>query len=141
DFPKYLVLREKLILKLEFIIRQLQGDGHDINDFEIMSGYRTPYYNKQLNNVPHSRHLWGGAADIYVDSDNNGRMDDLNGDGASDWRDSRWLARYIKSFRDNPDWNRWIGGVGYYDSTSMHGPFVHVDARGFPASWSGISDS
>ena len=27
------------------------------------------------------------------------------------------------------------GGVGVYPATGNHPPFVHVDARGFDASW------
>jgi hypothetical protein len=27
------------------------------------------------------------------------------------------------------------GGLGKYDRTSAHGPFLHVDSRGFQARW------
>lgn len=139
DFPKYVALRDELILKLEFVLSRLNEAGHDVDGFVVMSGYRTPAYNDRLGNVSNSRHLWGGAADIYVDDDGDGRMDDLNGDGESDWRDARWLADFVKSLRDTPAGEGLRGGVGYYGANSIHGPFVHVDVRGYAASWRQVS--
>ena len=45
-----------------------------------MSGYRTPFYNKQLDDTTYSLHQWGRAADIFLDKDGNGVMDDFDGD-------------------------------------------------------------
>jgi hypothetical protein len=28
-----------------------------------------------------------------------------------------------------------VGGCGVYIATSAHGPFVHIDARGYRARW------
>ena len=33
-----------------------------------------------------------------------------------------------------------IGGVGVYPGTSAHGPFTHIDTRGYPARWIGTGD-
>jgi len=99
-----------------------------------MSGFRTPAYNAAIgNHTVYSRHLWGDAADIYVDADGDGVMDDLNGDGRSDVQDARVLAGWIdRAVRRVP---LIPGGLAAYRRTAAHGPFVHVDARGFRVRW------
>ncbi|MCG6988905.1 MAG: hypothetical protein LJF06_12095 [Gemmatimonadetes bacterium] len=99
-----------------------------------MSGFRTPAYNAAIGNqTVYSRHLWGDAAAVYVDADGNGVMDDLNGDGRSDVQDARVLAGWIdQAVRKVP---LVPGGLAAYRRTAAHGPFVHVDARGFRARW------
>lgn len=63
-----------------------------------MSGYRTPYYNRSIGNeTRYSRHVYGDAADIYVDDDDDGIMDDLDGDGKSTLDDARTLGEVIGS--------------------------------------------
>ena len=136
DYPKYLVLDERLVFLLEAIGAHLKPPGWDADDIFVMSGYRTPYYNKQLDDTKYSLHQWGRAADIFLDKDDNGRMDDFNKDkvdleggcgraGAVCWRCSPRRAE-LSAF---------IGGIGIYDSTSAHGPFVHVDTRPWQARW------
>ena len=135
-YPKYLVLRSSLLLKLENILATLNKAGHATDGLVIMSGYRTPFYNRAIGNVPYSRHVWGGAADFYIDeSPADGRMDDMNGDGRSDRDDARWLAALINDMSQRGAFGRRIGGLGVYGSTSAHGPFVHVDVRGTRARW------
>jgi len=63
-YPKYLVLKERLVLKLELILEAVNDAGYSCNTFHIMSGYRTPYYNKLIGNVKYSRHVWGGATGV-----------------------------------------------------------------------------
>jgi hypothetical protein len=135
-YPKYLVLRPSLLLKLENILATLNREGHPTSDFVIMSGYRTPYYNRAIGNVQYSRHVWGGAADFYIDeAPADGRMDDLNKDGRVDRNDAIWLADFIKAMSERGAFGARIGGIGIYGSTSAHGPFVHVDVRGTRARW------
>ena len=67
DYPKYVLIKERLLLKLELILEELNKAGHHYSSLHIMSGYRTPYYNKLIGNVKYSRHVWGGAADVFVD--------------------------------------------------------------------------
>ena len=134
-FPKYVVLEPALIVALEGLADRL--DVLDLpSTLHVMSGYRTPFYNHAIGNVRYSLHQWGGAADVFVDEDEDGRMDDLNGDGQIDRRDAialfqvanglRPMARGAASF---------AGGLGIYGATRSHGPFVHVDVRGRPARW------
>ncbi len=135
-YPKYVTLRPPLLLKLEQILTALNTGGRRTNSLVIMSGFRTPWYNHAIGNVPYSRHTWGGAADIYVDqSPVDGRMDDLNGDGRIDQGDARWLASFVDHMSRRGDFGADVGGIGIYGSTAAHGPFVHVDVRGFRARW------
>jgi hypothetical protein len=135
-FPKYQVLRSSLLLKLENILRSLNEAGHDVDRLVVMSGYRTPYYNRAIGNVQYSRHVWGGAADIYIDdSPRDGRMDDLNADGRVDRRDAQWFADFVGNMSRRGLFGPRIGGLGVYRSTSAHGPFIHVDVRGTRARW------
>lgn len=136
DYPKYLVLRSSLLLKLENILSSLNKAGHPTDDFVIMSGYRTPFYNRAIGNVQYSRHVWGGAADFYIDqAPTDGKMDDLNKDGRVNRADARWLANFINEMSRRDEFGPRIGGIGVYGSTSAHGPFVHVDVRGTRARW------
>ena len=135
-YPKYLVLRPSLLLKLENILATLNREGYPTSDFVIMSGYRTPYYNRAIGNVQYSRHVWGGAADVYIDeAPADGKMDDLNKDGRVDRNDAIWLADFIKRMSERGAFGPRIGGIGVYGSTSAHGPFVHIDVRGTRARW------
>jgi len=136
DFPKYVVLRSELMLKLENILASLNYAGYRTSGLVIMSGYRTPFYNQAIGNVPYSRHVWGGAADVYIDQyPADGRMDDLNRDGRVDRADATWLANFINDLSQRGAFGPRIGGLGVYGSTSAHGPFVHVDVRGMRARW------
>lgn len=135
-YPKYLVLRPKLLDKLEFLLAELNSLGVRANSFVVMSGYRTPYYNRAINNVAHSRHVYGGAADIYVDvHPADGLMDDLNGDGKINIKDASVLYNIADSYVERTGKTELTGGVGLYRSTAAHGPFVHVDVRGTRARW------
>ena len=86
-YPKYVVLREKLLYLLEDLLQETRNAGYDIDTFGFISGYRTPWYNHSIGNVKYSRHVYGDAADIFVDSDADGRLDDLNRDGAQNRKD------------------------------------------------------
>ena len=133
---KYVVLNERLLLALEYILKRVNEAGYPATTFTIMSGYRTPAYNTSLGNVHYSMHQWGGAADIFIDENGDGMMDDLNGDGRSDIRDAELLYRLIDQAAAEPESQGLIGGLGKYRATDAHGPFVHIDVRqGRKARW------
>ena len=135
-YPKYLVLKERLLLKLERILEKTNEEGYRADTFHVMSGYRTPYYNKVIGNVKYSRHLWGGAADIFVDENpRDGMMDDLNKDGKIDYRDAAVLYDIVDEMYGKPWYEPFVGGLGWYKRTDSHGPFVHIDVRGLRARW------
>lgn len=134
-WPKYLVLREELVDKLELVIADLKTRGVVVRHMTVMSGFRTPQYNGPGGDGRSgvSRHMYGDAADVFVDNDRNGRMDDLNKDGRVDHRDARVILESVERVeRRHPSLS---GGVGVYRATSAHGPFAHVDVRGWRARW------
>ena len=134
-YPKYVVLNEQLLQKLEYLLELANSAGYAASTFHVMSGYRTPAYNRSLGNVSYSRHTWGAAADIFIDEDGDGRMDDLNHDGRSDVRDADVLYRLFDAATDEPALDGLIGGMGKYRPTAAHGPFVHIDVRDRKARW------
>jgi len=135
-FPKYVVIKERLLLKLELILERMNEKGYRCNTFHIMSGYRTPYYNKIIGNVKYSRHVWGGAADIFIDENpQDEMMDDLNKDGKINFLDAAIIYDTIDEMYGQPWYRSLLGGLGRYKKTASHGPFVHVDVRGFRARW------
>src|SRR5687767_15005558 len=134
-WPKYLVLREELVDKLELVIAELNSQGIAVRHMAVMSGFRTPQYNGPGGEGRSglSRHMYGDAADVFVDNDRNGHMDDLNRDGKVDHRDARVILDAVERIeRRHPEL---AGGVGVYRANSAHGPFAHVDVRGWRARW------
>ena len=134
-YPKYLVLDERLVFLLEAIGAHLEPHGWEANDIFVMSGYRTPYYNKQLDDTKYSLHQWGRASDIFLDRDGNGRMDDFNKDNVISKEDAVALAAVLEELSKTSALSSFIGGIGVYGSTAAHGPFVHVDTRPGRARW------
>ena len=128
SYPKYLVLNEGLVQRLEELLALANESGYQASTFHVMSGYRTPAYNRAIGNVAYSRHTWGSAADIFIDENRDGRMDDLNRDGRSDASDAEVLYRLFDDAQSR-------GGLGKYAATRAHGPFVHVDLRDRRARW------
>ena len=136
-WPKYLVLREALVDKLELVIDDLTAHGVRVEHMVVMSGFRSPQYNakgvRRGGRAPDSRHQFGDAADVFVDNDGNGRMDDLNRDKRVDSRDARVIMQAIERVeRAHPEL---VGGAALYRATKAHGPFAHVDVRGARARW------
>jgi uncharacterized protein YcbK (DUF882 family) len=102
-----------------------------------MSGFRHPSYNQRGvgkgGRARDSRHQFGDAADVYIDNDRNGRMDDLNRDGRVNTADVRVIEDAVRRVEQrHPEL---LGGLGLYKSTSSHGPFAHIDTRGTRARW------
>jgi uncharacterized protein YcbK (DUF882 family) len=138
-WPKYVVLREALIDKLELVIDEMHLMGYPVEHLQVMSGFRHPFYNEQGvgkgGRARESRHQYGDASDVFADNDYDGVMDDLDGDGRVTAFDSDLIILAIERVEmAHPELT---GGVGRYHATHAHGPFVHVDVRGTPARWGG----
>jgi hypothetical protein len=138
-WPKYVVLELRLIDKLELVLTDLASQGINTSGVTVMSGFRTPSYNEGGGNTAGraglSRHMYGDAADIFIDNDRNGTMDDLNRDGRVDTRDVKVIAEAVDRVeRAHPEL---IGGAGVYSACCGHGPFIHIDTRGYRARWTG----
>lgn len=132
--PQYIALVPDLLEKLEWLLEAVNQRGTRLDTFEVMSGFRTPFYNRLIRNVVHSRHIYGSAADIFIDvNPRDGVMDDLNHDGRYDKRDADVLYGLADAISEAHP--HLAGGVGQYSGNSAHGPFVHVDVRGFDARW------
>jgi hypothetical protein len=137
QFPKYIVLKERLPLKLEAILDRVNALGFKTETLHVMSAYRTPFYNHAIGDVKYSMHQWGSAADIFIDPQNKGQMLDLTHDGRVDTDDSKFLYDQIEKMLAERPFFLFQGGMGYYPGTRAHPPFVHVDVRGTPARWKG----
>ena len=135
-FPKYVVVQPRLLRRLENLLQTANAEGITANSFTLMSAYRTPTYNKGIGNVTtFTRHQYGDAADIFVDEDGDGRMDDINRDGRHDKNDAMVLHQIAERTERTVDRGTLIGGLSAYSPTHEHGAFVHVDTRGFAARW------
>ena len=141
-WPKYLVLSEDLVDKLELVIDDMALHGTPVRRMVVMSGFRTPQYNRAGGDARGraglSRHMYGDAADIWIDGDGDGQMDDLDHDGRHGIGDARAVCEAVDRVeREHPEL---VGGCGYYPGNGAHGPFTHIDARGYRARWVGSGD-
>jgi uncharacterized protein YcbK (DUF882 family) len=141
-WPKYVPLNPSLVDKLELTIQELQTHGVPVKHVTVMSGFRTPNYNAASGNTEGradlSRHMYGDAADIFVDNDGNGTLDDLNRDGRVDARDADVI--HVAAERVELRFPSLVGGIGVYSACCGHGPFVHIDVRGYRARWRGTGN-
>jgi uncharacterized protein YcbK (DUF882 family) len=141
-WPKYVVVQTRLVDKLELVLADLAARGIPSRGVHVMSGFRTPQYNTgggdPRGRAGLSRHMYGDAADVWIDNDGDGRMDDLNRDGRVNVRDAEVIQAAVDRVeRRHPEL---VGGVGVYPANSAHGPFTHIDARGYRARWLGSGD-
>ena len=142
-WPKYIVVDIKMIDKDELVLQDLKEHGINPNGVRVLSGFRTPQYNAgggdPRGRAALSRHMYGDANDIFIDNDGDGQMDDLNHDGRVNIADAKVIQDAVNRVeRAHPSL---IGGCGIYSGTSAHGPFTHIDTRGYPARWIGTGDS
>ncbi|MCF8000565.1 MAG: peptidase M15A [Halanaerobiales bacterium] len=135
-YPKYIVLQELLLNKLEYLLFEINQKGFNVETFHIISGYRTPYYNQYLGNGNLSRHIFGDAADIIIDVyPKDGYMDDLNSDGKINYKDADILYDLVERVYKRREYGEFVGGLGLYKRTSKHSPFIHIDTRGYKVRW------
>lgn len=148
QFPQYIALNPNLVAKLESIIEGLSETGIHVNTLGILAGFRSPAYNhwkKQQGGVGGkytkglSTHMYGAAADFYVDQDGDGVMDDLNGDGKVDQNDAAWVRDQVVDAIDcqaQDSKSGLAGACGTYDQHDVpdrepQTPNLHVDTRGY----------
>lgn len=136
-WPKYVAVQPRILDKVELVIQELEAMGHPVENIFAVSGFRTPAYNAGGGNTAGrgrlSRHMYGDAMDIAVDNDNNGIMDDLNGDGRINLADARVIGQAVD--RVEAKYPQLVGGMHYYPPTGGHQGMVHIDTRGFRARW------
>jgi hypothetical protein len=135
-WPKYVVLREPLLDKLELVIEDLNDHGINAEGLRIRSGFRTPAHNFAVRgegSARDSRHQFGDAADVYIDQEGNGKMSDLNGDGKVSFADVKLILDAVE--RVEARYPELVGGTGLYAYSGASGPFAHIDVRGTRARW------
>jgi hypothetical protein len=135
-WPKYVVLREPLLDKLELVIEDLNDHGVNAEGLRIRSGFRTPAHNFAVRgegSARDSRHQFGDAADVYIDQEGNGKMSDLNGDGKVSFADVKMILDAVE--RVEARYPELVGGTGLYAYSGRSGPFAHIDVRGTRARW------
>ena len=135
-WPKYVVLREDLLDKLELVLDALESFGVSTRHVVVLSGFRSPQYNARgagEGMARASRHQFGDASDIIIDGNGDGRMDDLNVDGRVTFADLQVIDRAVQLVeRRYPEL---VGGLGLYHEMGPSGPFAHIDVRGTRARW------
>ncbi len=128
-YPKYIVLRTKLVLRMERILASVNSAGWPVQTFSVLQGYRTPYANKQFGGARLSRHQWGEAADIIIDeSPKDGVMDDLNGDALIDANDEKTLRDAVNKALSVSKLRQMSEFLNEYKQ-AQPSPFVHVTAE------------
>jgi hypothetical protein len=135
-WPKYVVLREPLLDKLELVIEDLNDHGVNAEGMRIRSGFRTPAHNFAVRgegSARDSRHQFGDAADVFIDQEGNGKMSDLNGDGKVSFADVKMILDAVE--RVEARYPELVGGTGLYAYSGRSGPFAHIDVRGTRARW------
>jgi hypothetical protein len=135
-WPKYVVLREPLLDKLELVIEDLNDHGVNAEGMRVRSGFRTPAHNQAVRNegsARDSRHQFGDAADVFIDQDGNGKMSDLNGDRKVNFADVKLILDAVE--RVEGRYPELVGGTGLYAYSGRSGPFAHIDVRGTRARW------
>ena len=133
-WPKYVVIREPLLDKLELVIQDLNAHGINAEGMRIRSGFRTPAHNSAVRgegSARDSRHQFGDAVDVFIDQEGNGRMSDLNGDGRANFADVKLILAAVE--RVEAKYPELVGGTGLYAGRS--GSFAHIDVRGTRARW------
>ena len=129
-YPEFAALDPRLLDKLEFVMAELRRSmASDAPPPHLLvnSGFRPPVYNRTVSGAAKdSRHQYGDAADVRID---------LNGDGRFSKAEALKVTRAVERVeRAHPDL---AGGLGLYTSGRYRSPYVHIDARGTRARWTG----
>ena len=119
---------------VETLRSELEAKGIPGRALRFLSCFRPPIHNEKVGSSAYGRHIYGDAMDFFVDSDGNGMMDDLNGDGRVDRRDGLWLAALLEDLM--ADGKIPLGGIGVYTfDDSPRRVTMHFDLRGHRATW------
>ena len=129
-WPKYVALNARLLDKLELVfaeVERIQKMPEQSLELDVNSGYRTPAHNRLVRRAASdSRHQYGDAADVVIDANGNGRIDQ---------KDHQIVAAAVETVEKRfPDL---VGGMGVYTSALYPTPYVHIDARGQRVRWRG----
>jgi len=135
SYPQYMAFDLRLADKLEAILTAVQEVYPQASDIRNISGFRTPAYNASIGNeTSESLHLYGQAADIWIESwPSNNLMDDIDRNKRIDVYDGEYLVEIVRTLE--VEGKVITGGASAYRWIPSHGPFVHIDIRGSRAVW------
>jgi hypothetical protein len=134
-FPHYMALSPAILLKLELLTLKLRQNGMPEARLTVLSGFRTPWYNQTVFGAKWSRHIYGDAVDITLDTQAPpGLPEDISLNGRQDRNNIRVMAGLIEEIEEETGL---VGGLGIYDlaANGNQCPFIHMDTRGFKARW------
>ncbi len=134
-FPHYMALSPAILLKLELLTLKLRQNGIPEARLTVLSGFRTPWYNQTVFGAKWSRHIYGDAVDITLDTQAPpGLEEDMNLNGRQDRNNIQVMAGLIEEIEEETGL---VGGMGIYDRDTKGNPcpFIHMDTRGFKARW------
>ena len=140
EFPNYVVLRERLLLKLEALLSELNRRGIAAESLGIIYAYMTPAFNSSIGGDTYKRQIYGGGATLIVDINNDGVMDDLDGNGVLNRDDGEYLFAIIDELFSLPGKEYLRGGLHLYDREDNLGTAIGLDARGFRKRWNNDSE-
>jgi uncharacterized protein YcbK (DUF882 family) len=126
-WPKYVALNPRLLDKLELVLADVGGASRPELTIDVHSGFRSPSYNREVRRAASdSRHQYGDAADVQIDTD---------GDGKITMVDEIRVMLAVERVEDaHPEL---AGGMGIYTSRRYRTPYLHIDARGKRSRWRG----
>lgn len=138
----FIALDYRLVDRLEALLKKVQEKHPQVKSLRILRAFLSPvhrdlYRVRGIDITTFSRYLYGDAAVIIVDADNNGVMDDLNGDGQSNIGDAEWLETLLGDLERE---SGVYGGVGVMDKFDgpeheTATPCVMIDTRGVRSRW------
>jgi hypothetical protein len=144
--PQWVAINPLLVSKIEDLAQLMHGAGYQFDHFSLIYGFRAPAYNlgriqrdgEETLKSPFSMHMYGRAADLLIDTDDDLRLDDLNRDGVVDVHDAAVIVHFVNEldrlYRAAGDPR--VGGAGLYDhhdftERPVQSPYVHIDVRGY----------
>lgn len=136
EFPiPFATLEIHLLDKLQRLNAGLRTCGLAKFKVRLLSGFRSPDYNRRIEGASLSRHIYGDAVDFLVDDDGDGVMDDVDGNGRIDRFDGMAVIRCLQALEDRGEVV--VGGAGIYelDVENPRRVSLHMDCRGVRATW------
>ncbi len=128
-WPRFMYIDRDQIRLLEEL-----ADSLGVPGFTVVSGYRSPWYNRKRGRGKWSRHQYGDATDIMIDLDHDWYFDDVNKDNKIDVQDVFVIADAVQKLKKK--WGNVIGmGMYFWGHKGVRTPFIHVDTRGFESWW------
>ena len=137
DFT-FIALSKNLVNKLEMIIKKLNDSGTTVSNLHILKGFESPVTFEKKRKAgytisKYSRHQYGDSVAFIIDENNDGVMDDLNGDGNVDITDLEKVKSIITLIESQQGE---YGGLGLIMSDKeFNTPYIQIDTRGFGSRW------